>query len=565
MNTNHQTILSRAWNLLAPDKVEVRNIYIFAIFSGVLSLGLPLGIQMIINFIQLGQLSASWFLLVGLVVFAIGFSGTLNILQLRITETLQQRVFARSALEFAYRIPKLKLEKLRAYYNPEFNARFFDTLTIQKAISKLLIDFMAASLQILFGLILLAFYHNFFILFGIVIVVLLYAIIRYTSKAGYQTSLKESSQKYSITNWLNEVNNAKTSFRNSSTELNLIQADIKLHNYLDARKRHFGVLVLQYRYLIIFKILIALSLLIVGGVLVVNQQMNIGQFVAAEIIIVLLLSSLEKIILNLDLVYDVLTSIEKIGQVTDFPIEQENGNHEFQPNENGTQLELKNLSYHADELNSSILEDCSFVNLPGQKTCIVSDSSVSTSVLFLIILGQFEEFEGHVYLNNLPIENVSRNSVKKIIGTFLSTDKLVYGTIAENIHFGNESISLPEIVEVCNQLNLESFIDGVDNKYNAVINPDFNFIPQDIQTKILIARALILKPKLVLMEEPTAGMSRSQKESIINQFKRQENSTFVISTHDDDLHQIADQIVEIQNGKITFIGNYQSFKNQSTC
>jgi ABC-type bacteriocin/lantibiotic exporter with double-glycine peptidase domain len=277
------------------------------------------------------------------------------------------------------------------------------------------------------------------------------------------------------------------------------------------------------------------------------------------------LSSLEKIILNLDLVYDVLTSIEKIGQVTDFPIEQENGNHEFQPNENGTQLELKNLSYHADELNSSILEDCSFVNLPGQKTCIVSDSSVSTSVLFLIILGQFEEFEGHVYLNNLPIENVSRNSVKKIIGTFLSTDKLVYGTIAENIHFGNESISLPEIVEVCNQLNLESFIDGVDNKYNAVINPDFNFIPQDIQTKILIARALILKPKLVLMEEPTAGMSRSQKESIINQFKRQENSTFVISTHDDDLHQIADQIVEIQNGKITFIGNYQSFKNQSTC
>ncbi len=75
-----ESVLTRVWNLLTPDRIEIRNIYIFAIFSGIISLGLPLGIQMIINFIQLGQLSASWFLLVGLVVAAIGFSGVMNIL-----------------------------------------------------------------------------------------------------------------------------------------------------------------------------------------------------------------------------------------------------------------------------------------------------------------------------------------------------------------------------------------------------------------------------------------------------------------------------------------------------
>ena len=92
MMRSKESVLTRVWNLLSPDKVEIRNIYIFAIFSGLISLGLPLGIQMIINFIQLGQLSASWFLLVGLVVAALGLSGVMNILQLRITENIQQEV-----------------------------------------------------------------------------------------------------------------------------------------------------------------------------------------------------------------------------------------------------------------------------------------------------------------------------------------------------------------------------------------------------------------------------------------------------------------------------------------
>ena len=135
------SVINRFWLLLAPDSKEIRNIYIFAIFSGILSLGLPLGIQMIINFIQLGQVSTSWFVLVILVVVAIGFSGVLNIFQLRITENLQQRVFTRSAFEFADRIPKMKMEVLLKRYIPEITNRFFDTISIQKGLSKILIDF----------------------------------------------------------------------------------------------------------------------------------------------------------------------------------------------------------------------------------------------------------------------------------------------------------------------------------------------------------------------------------------------------------------------------------------
>jgi ABC-type bacteriocin/lantibiotic exporter with double-glycine peptidase domain len=166
MNKDVTKPFNRFWAILKPDSKDIRDIYLFAIVGGILSLGLPLGIQAIINFIQAGKVSTSWFLLVGLVVSAIGFTGYMNIAQLRITENLQQRIFTRSALEFATRIPKIQLRELLMRYAPEWTNRFFDTLTIQKGISKLLIEFTAASLQILFGLILLSFYHPFFIIFG---------------------------------------------------------------------------------------------------------------------------------------------------------------------------------------------------------------------------------------------------------------------------------------------------------------------------------------------------------------------------------------------------------------
>jgi ABC-type bacteriocin/lantibiotic exporter with double-glycine peptidase domain len=554
-----ESILTRVWNLLTPDRVEIRNIYIFAIFSGVISLGLPLGIQMIINFIQLGQLSASWFLLVGLVVAAIGFSGVMNILQLRITENLQQRIFTRSAFEFAYRIPKIKLEALRNYYHPEINARFFDTLTIQKATSKLLIDFMAASLQIVFGLGLLAFYHSFFIFFGVGLLFLLYIIIRLTSKGGYKTSLKESSQKYKVVNWLNEINIARSSVRNAGTNFHLTVIDEKLKGYINARKNHFRILVQQYGYLILFKILIALCLLIVGGLLVVNQEMNIGQFVASEIIIVLVLSSVEKIILNLDLVYDVLTSIEKIGQVTDLPIEERKGSHLFVHSEKGVHVEIKGLNFQMEETTLSALNQFTMHALPGQKISIVSDSSLSSKSLFLILLGHLNKYTGSIFLDNQPLENLDQNEMLKSTGAVLAEDKLIFGSVKENILFGRTDFQLIDVIDVCRQLGIDDNIEQLKEKYETLINPDYLVIPHDVERKILLARVMLTKPKLMLLENLSAGMNNKQLESLLAAINSIKDCTLIIASQNPKVHRISDLIIEIENGQIVFNGSYESY------
>jgi ABC-type bacteriocin/lantibiotic exporter with double-glycine peptidase domain len=556
------SVINRFWGLLSPDYKEIRNVYIFAVFSGILSLGLPLGIQMIINFIQLGQVSTSWFVLVGLVVIAVGFTGVLNIYQLRITENLQQRIFTRSAFEFSERIPKMKMELLLKRYTPEITNRFFDTLTIQKGLSKILIDSSAAILQIVFGLVLLSFYHSFFIFLGFFLIVLLVLIIRTTSKKAFNSSLEESTYKYKIANWLDEITQARLSFKMSGFSLfNLNQTNKFVNNYLSAREKHFKILVQQYGYLIVFKVVIALALLIVGGLLVLNQQMNIGQFVAAEIIILLILNSVEKLILSLEVFYDVLTSIEKIGQVTDLPLEQSSGS-KFENPGNGIDLKISNLSFSFLNYQKSILEDVSFQIKSNERVCFVSDSSLTTNVLFCMISGMYDFQSGTISFNDIPISNLDKSSYRDQIGTLLSQDQFVNASIFENIAFGREAIDLKTVTQIATSLNLGSFIDQITDKYNSVINPERNMLPQDIATRLLFARAIVSNPSLMLIEDPTSGMNEFQSKFMAEKINSIKNATILIASFEDEIHRICDRIIEFKEGKIVFVGNYSEYQNR---
>ena len=226
--------------LLQLEKRDILQIFYYAIFSGVVALSLPLGIQAIINLIQGAQISTSWVVLVTLVTLGVAFSGALQLMQLRIIETIQQRIFLRSSFELSYRFPKIKMTELRNYYPPELANRFCDTLTIQKGLSKILIDIPTAVLQILFALILLSFYHPFFIIFGILLLVLIFIVFKYTAVRGLETSLEESKHKYRVAHWIQEVARTVVSFKLSgNTNLAVNKNDALVSDCLAARESHF--------------------------------------------------------------------------------------------------------------------------------------------------------------------------------------------------------------------------------------------------------------------------------------------------------------------------------------
>ncbi|MBK7885694.1 MAG: ABC transporter ATP-binding protein [Chitinophagaceae bacterium] len=323
IKTLHTSALQRIFKVIRLEKNEISSIYFYAILSGLIQLSLPLGIQSLISFVLGGSLSTSLVVLIVLVVSGVFFTGLLQVNQMKLIEKIQQKIFVRYSFGFADRIPKLNLSAVDNYYLPELVNRFFDTVLLQKGISKILLDIPAASIQIFFGLILLSFYHPVFIFFGISLITIIFIILRLAGGKGLETSIQESNYKYAVIGWLEEIARVVKSFKFSKNNTLHIGSTNKLvTGYLDRRTSHFKILLIQYWSLIAFKVLITAAMLIVGSILLVNQQLNIGQFIAAEIVLLMVITSVEKIIVNLDKVYDILTSVEKLATVIDKPIEK---------------------------------------------------------------------------------------------------------------------------------------------------------------------------------------------------------------------------------------------------
>lgn len=548
---NSLSPIRRFWLLLKPDKFEIRNLYIYAIFIGLLNLVLPLGIQSIINLIQGGAVSTSWIVLILLVALAITISGVMQINQLRITENLQQKIFTRAAFEFTYRIPRIRLEQLFKQYAPELVNRFFDVISIQKGITKILIDFSAASFQVLFGLILLSLYHPFFIVFSLLLVIIIISIFWLTIRRGLNTSLEESKHKYALAHWLEEIARSNTTFKLAGeSNLTMNRTNDHADSYINSRERHFSVLRMQYIFMVVFKVLVAVGLLLIGGLLVIEQQMNIGQFVAAEIVILLIVNSVEKVILSFETIYDVLTSLEKLGQVVDLELESDTG-VDYNQSLNGLEVELSNISYKYPGEDKFALQDINLTIHPKEKILIMGKNDSGKSTLLYIMAGLASPTTGSVVLDGVPAKNYKYNQLRSQIGAFLRDENLFEGTLLENITLGRKNATFENVKWAVKSLGLNRLIEKLPDGYNTRILPQGKQFSKSTVAKLLIVRAIATKPNILLFENSFSLFTEEDKTMIADFLLNPEhNWTVLISSTKPIENKQISRMIELDAGKI---------------
>ncbi|MEO9531245.1 MAG: ATP-binding cassette domain-containing protein [Crocinitomicaceae bacterium] len=557
--------ISRFWLLLKPDKLEIRNVYFYALFNGLVYLSLPVGIQAIINLIQGGQVSTSWIILVIFVILGIALNGILTISQMRIVENLQQKIFTRAAFEFAYRIPRIKLEALYKYYAPELMNRFFDIISVQKGLAKVLIDFSTASIQVLFGLILLSFYHPFFIIFSLILIILIYVIFKITARRGLETSLAESKSKYKVAHWLEEMARNNVTFKLAGeTNLPLERVDEEVEEYVSSREKHFKVLIQQFSLMVGFKVVVATGLLAIGSLLVMEQQMNIGQFVASEIIILLVLGAVEKLILSLETIYDVLTSLEKIAQVTDLELESEEGvlisDH---CNDKGLKVDMSNVSFGYPDSELPIINSLNLSFKPKESILISGHNNAGKSTLLHLIAGVYAPSSGYISYNDYPQGNLQAQNLRSVIGDCLMEEQLFEGTVYENIAIGRANATFENVKWAVQNLGLSEFVKSLPQGYDTIIDPEGRKFSKGMIDKLLLARSIADKPKLLLIKDAFQSIRSEEKNQIVDfLLSKDQPWTLAIVSSDAYVAQKVDRIVILEKGSVKVEGNYSQMKDK---
>ena len=556
--------VKRLFRLLGEERKDIFYVFVYAAFVGIVSLTLPLGIQATVELVSGGVVFSSIYLLVVLVLIGILASGFLQILQITLVEYLQRRIFTKAALEFTFRIPRMRVESLTNLHAPELINRFFDVLTIQKGLPKLLGDLMSGIIQILFGLVLLSFYHPFFVFFGLVLVLTLFLIFRFTGPKGLQSSIKESKFKYKVVYWLEEIARTMNSFKISgNTNLPIKKTEYNVNSYLKNRKVHFKVLVGQYFYIILFKAVITAGLLIIGISLVVNREITLGQFVASEVIIILILSSVEKIITYMDVVYDMLTAVDKISQVTDLPLEKIGGiDLRKEDVEKGFRIDIKELNYTYPGASQKALSNINLNFACGQKICVAGGNESGKTTLTNTISGINQNYTGAITFNDFSLRDVDLINVRDKIAKNVSQEDIFEGSILENITVGKPQVTAKDAAEALLRVGISDKVNMLPDGMNTDMVSGGKGFSSSFVNKLILARCLVKKPKLLILNDFFGFFERSEKVKLIELVTQQDICTVIAVSNDPMVMAACDRVVVMDKGSVAADGTYDELLAQ---
>ncbi len=558
------TPVRRLFHLLKVEKRDIYIIYVYAIAMGFINLSLPLGIQAIIGMISGGMVFNTVVVLIVLVVIGVLIAGGLQIMQITMVEMLQRRVYARAAFEFAYRIPRFRTEALTKFYPPELINRFFDVLTIQKGLPKILIDITQAVLQIVFGLILLSFYNSFFVFFGILIVTAVFLLFYLTGPKGLSTGLKESKYKYKTVYWLEEMARTVQTFKLAGrSHLAVERTDALVNGYLDFRRQHFRVLMTQYVYLIIFKTVIIATLLAFGTFLVVDRQITLGQFVASELIIVLVIGSIEKIILNIDVIYDTLVGVEKVGNVTDVGLERAGGLR-FPAKAGGVAIAAHDLRYQHAGKRRPALQGISLEISPGESICLSGPNESGKGTLVQILAGLREDYQGGFRMDGMSLRDVMLEDLRDQVSDYISQEELFEGTLLENLTLGKRHIGHEEIGTALDMVGLGNAIAALPEGLQTHIEAGGHQFSDAFINRFMVARCIASRPRLLILNDYLQYLDKREKLRLAQYLTDPERPwTFVTVSNDPVFQNACDRVVVMREGKVLAQGTYESLRENA--
>ncbi|MCS6790015.1 MAG: ATP-binding cassette domain-containing protein [Bacteroidia bacterium] len=556
---------SRLARLFSAESRLVAYIYLYAAVSGGLSLLVPVVVQAIYTYIQ--ALYLQWITglttLIFLAAVVLIAYALVRIGQYVIIEHLQRRLFLHSTLEIVHHVPRWFYPAVVRENLPSLINRYFEIFTIEKNLAKLLIDVPANILVIIFGIVLLSFYAPFFafsvFLLGIVVGTFLY----YSFPSAYKKKKAISDEKYRMAAWLEETARALLAFKLAGFPPLLYRRTQELEErYLRGRQHYFSQLLRQKALLYFYQISIALIMISMGAFLVLEQRISLGQFVASELVLFLIMGAVQSLISHLDALYDLLVGLEKFSQIFTPPTEKISGIPLPQKPAYSISFQNVSLKIARDGTEKLLLGDLNLEIEAGEKVCLTGSSGSGKSTILYLLYGLYPEYQGEIYIEGVNLRQADLLFLRGRIGDALSPSEIIEATIWENLTLAHADISWEEVMEVCEELGLKASIDKLPQGFFTSLPPQGKGILSGIdQRKLILARALLTHPSLLFVDDLFATLSWEQKVGIYRYIlSPKQPYTAIIVSQDPRVMEMCNRVILFKDGRVEFSGSFRDMR-----
>ena len=542
---NHMPPVTRLARLLAPEASDLWIVFLFAIGVGVLSLATPVVAMAVVNTVALGTLLQQLLVLCVALFVALGLAAGLQYLQGVIVEYIQRRVFVRVAADLAYRLPRVALRAFDRQHGPELVNRFFDVLTVQKAAATLLLDGVTIALQMLIGLTLLGFYHTYLLGFDLVLLTALAVLVFGLGRGAVKTAIRESIAKYAVAGWMEEMARHPIAFKTAGgPTLALEKTDRLTREYLAARTDHFRVLVRQSVFALFLQAAANVALLAIGGLLVIRNELTLGELVAAEIVVTLVVATFTKLGKQFEAYYDLLAAVDKLGHLIDLPLERAGGDA-FQPRTGGAGVAVRDVTFAYAGSHGPAVARVSLRLDPGERVALVGPNGAGKSTLVDLLFGLRLPDAGWVEFDGDDIRSVRLDSLRENVAVVKGLE-LLEGTVAENVRMGRDFVSPADIREALRKVGLLDavlrFPDGLDTRLWATGSP----LSLGQANRLMLARGIAGHPRLLILDEALDHMDADVRETVLPAVLGPDaHWTLLVVTHSDEVTRLCDRVVRL--------------------
>ncbi len=486
-------------------QVEAQDLWVVVIYAlgvGIFTLATPIAVQALVNTVAFGALLQPLLVLSILLLAGLSFAGALQAMQTWVVEVIQQRWMVRVIGDLAHRLPRVASTGQR--YMPELVNRFFDVVTVQKAASSLLLDGLSVLLQAAIGMLVLAFYHPLLLAFDVILLTAVAAIVFGFGRAATKSALKESKAKYAVAAWLEEIARHPRTFKGAGgPELAASRSDELARAYLGARRTHFKSLFRQIVGALGIQAVASAALLGLGGWLVIDRQLTLGQLVAAELIVSVVVAAFAKFGKHLETYYDLVASIDKLGVLADLPLERSHG-ESLPPSDEPAWLRLTDVGV-ADPKGRMILNGVDLEVASGESLAIIGRSASGKSTLAGVLDGQIALARGVLEIDGVDLRDRALDDLRRAV-TVVSGVEIFAGSLVDNVCLDQVGISRAAVRRALLDVGLGSMLERLGGDVEVELGTGGPGLSESEALRVCLARAIVDKPRLLVLDGVLDGL-----------------------------------------------------------